>query len=50
MESRSFPEIPCIVCSMPIDLQIDLYADENGKPVHEDCYVTPITNDHGGLK
>jgi hypothetical protein len=50
MESSPFPEIPCILCSKAMDLQIDLYADENGKPVHEDCYVTHVTRNHGGSK
>ena len=39
MDSRPCPEIPCTFCSKPVDLQTDLYADENGKAVHEDCYV-----------
>ena len=37
MASRPFPEIPCIVCSKPVNLGIDLCADENGKAVHEEC-------------
>jgi len=28
------------------DLSVDLCADENGKAVHEDCYVDRITNSH----
>jgi hypothetical protein len=43
MGSRPFPEISCTLCSKPVDLRIDLYADENGKAVHEDCYVKRIT-------
>jgi hypothetical protein len=39
--ARPFPEIPCALCSKPLDLQTDLCADENGKAVHEDCYVSP---------
>jgi hypothetical protein len=39
MDSRPCPAIPCTLCSKPLDLQKDLYADENGKAVHEDCYV-----------
>jgi predicted nucleic acid-binding Zn ribbon protein len=39
-----FPETPCVVCRKPIDLQIDLCADENGKAVHADCYMKRITS------
>jgi hypothetical protein len=45
MEGRPFPAIPCILCSKPLSLETDLYADENGKPVHEDCYVKQILTD-----
>jgi hypothetical protein len=44
MESRSSPVIPCALCSKPVNLQIDLYADENGKPVHEECYVNRLVS------
>jgi hypothetical protein len=40
MGGHPFPEIPCTVCRKPVDLAVDLYADEHGKAVHEDCYVT----------
>jgi hypothetical protein len=40
MESHPFPEIPCTRCNRPIDLQTDLNSDENGKAVHEECYIT----------
>jgi hypothetical protein len=33
------PEIPCVICRTPIDLQTDWWADENGKVTHADCYV-----------
>jgi len=36
------PEIPCTICAKPVDLQTDLHADENGKAVHEDCYVKRV--------
>ena len=42
MGSRPFPEIPCALCSKPVELAIDLCADENGKAVHEECYVQRI--------
>jgi hypothetical protein len=43
MGGHLFPEIPCTICSKPIDLTVDLSADENGRAVHEDCYVQRIT-------
>jgi hypothetical protein len=39
MESGRFPEIPCALCCEAIDLNTDLCADENGKAVHDHCYV-----------
>jgi hypothetical protein len=39
-----FQEIPCTICAKPVDLTVDLYADEKGKTVHEDCYVQHITS------
>jgi hypothetical protein len=44
MGSRPFPEISCALCSKPVDLVIDLSGDENGKAVHEECYVTRLTS------
>jgi hypothetical protein len=43
MSSRSVPVTACILCNNPIDLRSDLSADENGKAVHEACYVKRIT-------
>jgi len=43
-------EIPCIVCSKPVDLQADLCADENGKAVHEECYLRKITSQDGNSR
>ncbi|MFY9740811.1 MAG: hypothetical protein WA252_13970 [Candidatus Sulfotelmatobacter sp.] len=43
MGGHPFPGIPCKMCSKPVDLTVDLYTDENGKAVHEDCYVKHIT-------
>jgi hypothetical protein len=37
-------EISCLLCSKPVDLRIDLSADENGKAVHTECYVKSLTN------
>jgi hypothetical protein len=47
MGSRPFPEISCIVCNKPMDLRIDLCADENGRAVHEECYVQRIKSYDG---
>jgi len=32
-----FPAIPCTVCRKPLDLTVDLFADENGQAVDEHC-------------
>jgi hypothetical protein len=42
MGSGPFSEIPCKLCSKPVDLTSDLSADENGKAVHSECYVRHI--------
>jgi hypothetical protein len=42
MDTRSSPEISCAICSTPVNLRTDLCADENGKAVHEDCYVKHV--------
>jgi len=47
MKSRPFPEIPCVMCSKPVDLSADLSADENGKAVHTECYVKRIATPQG---
>ncbi len=44
MGSRPFPETPCALCRKPVNLGIDLCADENGKAVHEECYVRQVTS------
>jgi hypothetical protein len=48
MKSRPFPEIPCVICNKPVDLSADLCAEENGKAVHAECYVTRIATPQGG--
>jgi hypothetical protein len=50
MASRPYPEISCILCRKPVDLRTDLCADENGKAIHEDCYVTHVTSNRGDPK
>jgi hypothetical protein len=44
MGGHPFSEIPCAICSKAVNLSADLTADENGKAVHEDCYVKHITS------
>jgi hypothetical protein len=44
MSSRPLPEISCALCSKPVDLRLDLSADENGMAVHEVCYVKRLTS------
>jgi hypothetical protein len=44
MGGHPFPEVLCTICSQPIDLVVDLSADESGKAVHENCYVRRITS------
>jgi hypothetical protein len=44
MGGHPFPEIPCTICAKPLDLTVDLYADEHGKALHEDCYVKHIAS------
>jgi hypothetical protein len=50
MGSQPSPEIPCVLCSKPVDLRTDLCADENGKAIHEDCCVTHVTSNRGDPK
>ncbi len=44
MGGHPFPEIPCTICSKPVDLTVDLFADEHGKSIHEDCYVKHLAS------
>jgi hypothetical protein len=39
---RCFREMPCAICRKPLNVQINLCADENGKAVHGDCYIKRI--------
>jgi len=57
-EKPPFPEVPCVICSKPVDLRADLSADENGKAVHTELLrlkesrptERPIYRYDGGLK
>jgi hypothetical protein len=36
------PQLPlCSICNKPVDLQIAI-TDQDGKPVHEECYVRKV--------
>jgi hypothetical protein len=43
MSGYSLPAILCTICAKPLNLVVDLCADENGKAVHEECYLKRIT-------
>jgi hypothetical protein len=49
MGGHPFPEIPCTICNKAVNLNADLSADENGKAVHEDCYVKHISRSRGSI-
>jgi hypothetical protein len=44
MGDHPFQETPCKICAEPVVLTVELSADENGKAVHEDCYVKQVTS------
>jgi hypothetical protein len=35
-------EVTCVICNKLVSLDGDTCADENGKAVHKDCYVTSL--------
>ena len=39
-------EYMCALCSKPVALE-NIKADENGKPVHEDCYTQSLASSTG---
>jgi hypothetical protein len=43
MGGQPFSGILCIICAEAVDLTVDLVADENGKAMHQDCYVRRTT-------
>jgi hypothetical protein len=40
MNTEVNTRILCHICGEPISLTSDTVADEDGKPVHERCYVS----------
>jgi hypothetical protein len=49
MGGHKLPEIPCVLCNKAVDLSADLHTDENGKAVHEDCYVKRVASSRSNL-
>jgi hypothetical protein len=49
MGGHPFPEIPCAVCSEAVNLSAELTANENGKAVHEECYVKHIASSRSSI-
>jgi hypothetical protein len=45
MGGHPFPEISCVFCNKTLNLQVDLCADENGKAIHEECYLKRLTGE-----
>lgn len=44
MVGNSDFQVTCRICHEPLQLGIDTAADEDGKAVHESCYVRKITD------
>jgi hypothetical protein len=49
MGGHPFSEIPCTICHRAVDLSADLTTNENGKAVHEECYVKHITSSRSNI-
>jgi hypothetical protein len=43
MGGQSISVLHCAICAEPVDLTVDLSADENGEAMHEDCYVKRVS-------
>ena len=49
MGGPTYPEISCAICNKPVDLSVDLNANEKGEALHEECYVKHVmTARHNG--
>lgn len=46
MGSQPFPEVSCVLCSKPVNLQT-VSTDEHGQAVHEECYFKRLTSSTG---
>jgi hypothetical protein len=41
------PEMSCAVCNKAVDLTKDINTDENGQPVHVECYLERLKGKSG---
>jgi hypothetical protein len=46
MDSRPLLEIACKICAKPLDLSLDLSANESGEAVHADYSVRRLISAH----
>lgn len=45
MNDQAYFSVPCAICNQPVVLDSkSSKANEFGKTVHEDCYVTQVTS------
>jgi hypothetical protein len=49
MSGHPVPGVFCVLRNEPVDLRLDLYADEHGQAVHEECYIKRITGEPDDL-
>jgi hypothetical protein len=47
LPDQAYQGISCRVCGEPVSLTSDTVVNEDGKAVHEQCYVTKITSSTG---
>jgi hypothetical protein len=45
MSAPTSQQISCAICHSPVDFERDRYADEDGKIVHECCYVKRLMSE-----
>jgi formylmethanofuran dehydrogenase subunit E len=48
MSDKVNPRIFCRICGEPVSLKADTVVDEDGKAVHEECYVKQTTATNAG--
>jgi hypothetical protein len=49
MGGHPFSEVLCAICSKAVNLNVDLTVNENGKAVHEHCYVKHIMSSRSNI-
>jgi len=42
MSDQDSLRLLCRICREPVSLKADTVVDEDGKPVHENCYVKEV--------